>query len=79
VLRETDCTIDSVWFAVPQPIEWQHIGKQFDAAKVFMRELTTSAKLVEARAAVSTLDSSGQTTFVAAAPSRRTLETINSS
>ena len=44
-----------------------------------MWELTKSAKPVGAWAAVSTLDSSGRTTFVAAAPSRRTLETINGS
>jgi len=61
------------------PTEWQRVGKQFEAAMIFMRELTKSAKPVEAWAAVSTLDSSGRTTFVVAAPSRRTLQTINSS
>jgi hypothetical protein len=55
------------------PTEWRRVGKQFEAAMIFMRELTKSAKPVETWAAVSTLDSSGRTTFVVAAPSRRTL------
>ena len=28
---------DCVWFAVPQPTEWQRIGNQIDAAMIFTR------------------------------------------
>src|SRR5436309_2099136 len=30
-----DCVADRVWFAVPQPTEWQRIGNQIDAAMIF--------------------------------------------
>jgi hypothetical protein len=32
-----DCVLDRVWFAVPQPTEWQRIGNQIDAAMIFAR------------------------------------------
>jgi hypothetical protein len=32
------------------PTEWQRVGKQFEAAMIFMRELTKSAKPVETSA-----------------------------
>jgi hypothetical protein len=69
MLWVSDCIADCIWLTIPQPTEWQHVGKQVEAAMIFMRELTKSAKPVGAWAAVSTLDSSGRTTFVAAAPS----------
>jgi hypothetical protein len=73
MLRVSDCIADCVGLTIQKLTEWQHIGNQIKAAMIFMRELTKSAKPVETWAAVSTLDSSGRTTFVVAAPSRRTL------
>src|SRR6266566_3555879 len=32
-----DCVADCVLFAIPQPVEWQHIGNQIDAAMIFAR------------------------------------------
>jgi hypothetical protein len=34
MLRVADCVVDRIRFAVPQPIEWQRIGTQIDAATV---------------------------------------------
>jgi hypothetical protein len=28
---------DCVWFAIPQPTEWQRIGNQIDGAMIFAR------------------------------------------
>jgi hypothetical protein len=43
----SNCIADSVWFAIPQPTEWQHIGDQIDAAFIIAR-----ANLLGVRGAV---------------------------
>ena len=48
MLRVTDCIADSTRPALPQPTEWQRVGKQCEAAMILMRELTRSAKPVGA-------------------------------
>ena len=36
-LHVIDCIAGCVWFAVPQPTDWQRIGDQIDAAMIFTR------------------------------------------
>jgi len=37
VFRASDYIADCIWFAVPQPTEWQHIGNQINTAVIFVR------------------------------------------
>jgi len=35
VYRVADCVANCIWFAIPQPTEWQRIGDQIEAAFIF--------------------------------------------
>jgi len=59
--RVADCIIRRV---TPQPPEWEHIGNQIDAAMIFAGADKIS-KAGWSLGCVSTVDSSGLTTFVA--------------
>jgi hypothetical protein len=37
MLRVADCIRGGIWFAIPQPTEWQRIGNKINAAFVFAR------------------------------------------
>ena len=45
MLRVSNCIAACVRLAIPQPTEWQRVGKQFEAAMI-LRELTILAKPV---------------------------------
>jgi hypothetical protein len=33
----SDCVRDGVWFAIPQPSDWQNIANQIETAMIFAR------------------------------------------
>ena len=35
MLRVSDCIVDRVGLAMPQPTEWQHVGNEIEAAMIF--------------------------------------------